>query len=404
MELGKKIITWIFLYFIMPMILTVGFYMAYNYWCEFQWNRSANAAAEAALAWSEEDDAAYAKLLWDLYDNFDELDAKERMEVYEKLVEYICVKELGCPVPQVAYDKLEDTVNGQYGNGLICLNYTVFQNPEVPVREKIHTILHETRHSAQHYMVDSFRALKSAEPQLYQALSRSEGFEEILTWEYDIENYDSYLQDFWAYYESNLETDARAFAEKTEEKLREDYELSYSWQDEESVMRSAENTTFCPAYAAEHDWFLFCIIAVVSLGIGFLVLVRSKNRRLAIGAVMAFMAVFCFRSITADSQTFAIEHGFSLYPQLTDSLMRITGACLVMTYGFGVAMKEKCPVLANVQLIAAALFLVVNSYTCIGYMVFCAAWLFLLFYPVKKKKKAVCKRYPVSEKRLSKVS
>ena len=401
---GRKIVVGIFFCFVMPVLLVVSGYRIYKYWCVFQWERSQDARIAAALEWSKEDEAKYAKLVCDLYEKFDELNPKERMETYEVLVEYACVKELGCPVPQVAYDKLDDAVSGQYGQGLICLNYSWFQDPKVDVREKIRTILHESRHAAQHHMVGAFRRLQSVDAQLYQTLCLQDGFQEILIWESDIENYDTYMEDFRTYYESDLESDARAFAEETERKLWAEYERVYSLQKEGSVISNAENKTFYPIYTAKDDMDLLWITGVASFVIGFFMLAKTGNRRISVGVVLAFMASFCYRTIAAESQTMAMENGFVIYPYLHNLLIGAVFFCLMMTYAWVILMEEKSLRLENLQLAAAALLLLVRSYACIWYIVFCVVWLFLLFYPAKKKRKAICRKYPLPVQKLDKVS
>lgn len=393
MEKVKDGLVLVFLGIVLPILMIYAGYKLYGYWGQFQEGREQEAYVQEVSTWSEEDEAKYARLLWDLYGgDFNALSMKEKEIIGRDMVEYFCVS-LGCTrIPDVVYmDIQEEGVSGSYSDeeNLIRIDREYFDDPQVDLVCKISVIAHECFHCHQHVVLRCLEDVQEADSEVYETILMQREFQDILAWGEDVENYAEIESDFALYYTSDLESSAREYGLEMNEKMLDEWTYRYSKLDEDEVRRKAENKSFVKRYTAETDWMLFALTALGSFVLGLVTYIRTGNRRFSVVFVLLFMAVFAYETIVRQSRMLASEHDFSLYSNIEMILRFALAFTFPHIAGAALISKEKSPCMENVVLYLAIGYLLLRAFSSPLYIAFCAGVLFLLFWPGKKRKKKV---------------
>ena len=113
--------------------------------------------------------------------------------------------------PKVVAGRLErDTIYGSYSSQTKTITISVEHLANDSVEDVLDTLLHEARHAYQHATVS---ALKAIEKDLSEEAKALSCFRTIETYRDNLENYINGSKDYYSYYDQDVESDSRSWAE-----------------------------------------------------------------------------------------------------------------------------------------------------------------------------------------------
>lgn len=142
---------------------------------------------------------------WQTYSN------QEKLDILQIICDYECKTNLGCDSPKVVAGHPErDTIYGSYSSKTKTITISVEHLANDPAEDVLDTLLHEARHAYQHATVNAFNAIEENLSEGAKALSC---FKVIESYRNNFENYISGNEDYYSYYDQDVESDSRSWAE-----------------------------------------------------------------------------------------------------------------------------------------------------------------------------------------------
>jgi hypothetical protein len=161
------------------------------------------------VASSSEDGSIYEQNLTALQafqeDNWDTLSTQERVNLLQWLADFEAEK-LGFDPVSLTAERINLYTLGDYDNDTNTIRIDVKQVAQSSAADCMEVICHEVWHAYEYYIVDQ---LDWSSPVVQTAY-----FDEIRTWKYNIENYQSGWYSYEAYIEQGLEDSAFSYAEE----------------------------------------------------------------------------------------------------------------------------------------------------------------------------------------------
>lgn len=142
---------------------------------------------------------------WETYSN------QEKLDILQVICDYECKNSLGCDSPKVVAGHPErDTIYGSYSSQTKTITISVDHLANDPAEDVLDTLLHEARHAYQHAAVNALNAIEKDLSEEAKALSC---FKTIKAYRDNFENYISGSKDYYSYYDQDVESDSRSWAE-----------------------------------------------------------------------------------------------------------------------------------------------------------------------------------------------
>lgn len=142
---------------------------------------------------------------WETYNN------QEKLDILQVICDYECKNNLGCDSPKVVAGHPEhDAIYGSYSSQTKTIIINVEHLANDPAEDVLDTLLHEARHAYQHAAVNAFNAIEEDLSEEAKALSC---FKTIESYRDNFENYISGNGDYYSYYDQEVESDSRSWAE-----------------------------------------------------------------------------------------------------------------------------------------------------------------------------------------------
>ena len=136
---------------------------------------------------------------------------QEKLDILQVICDYECKNNLGCESPEVVAGHPErDTIYGSYSSKTKTITISVEHLANDPAEDVLDTLLHEARHAYQHAIVNAFNAIEENLSEEAKALSC---FRTIEDYRDNFENYISGNEDYFSYYDQDVESDSRSWAE-----------------------------------------------------------------------------------------------------------------------------------------------------------------------------------------------
>ena len=160
------------------------------------------------------DEGEYLEMLQGLDERiWGNMNAPEKLNVLRKVVEYECTAVLGCPIPTITEEVLDEE-NGvfRYPRDLIGINAHVLENNKF--QSVLATTLHEIRHHYQYVCIDMYYALEKEYPE-YASLQL---FDEVAVFKTNAMKYKP-TKNLLLYLAQPMEIDARQYSESRMEEF-----------------------------------------------------------------------------------------------------------------------------------------------------------------------------------------
>lgn len=142
---------------------------------------------------------------WETYSN------QEKLDILQVICDYECKNNLGCDSPKVVAGHPErDTIYGSYSSKTKTITISVEHLANDSAENVLDTLLHEARHAYQHATVNAFNAIEENLSEEAKALSC---FKAMESYRNNFENYISGNEDYYSYYDQDVESDSRSWAE-----------------------------------------------------------------------------------------------------------------------------------------------------------------------------------------------
>ncbi len=141
---------------------------------------------------------------------WNDYDTQERLDLLQIICDYECTCSLGCKSPKVLAGHLEqDTIYGEYNQTMNTITININHLKNDSAEKVLNTLLHEVRHAYQYALVKMFNKV---EENLDMEDLMLPCFRNALSFRNDFDNYKNNDDDYYDYYDQEIERDSRNWA------------------------------------------------------------------------------------------------------------------------------------------------------------------------------------------------